>query len=126
MLYTASIAFVKLSILLFMLRIFDVKRKLRYVNYLLMFIVAAYSLACFLALAFTCQPVYYSWHLPTNPAEYANIKCFDPHTVIVASGALNIASDAAIIALPLPSILSLVMSRAKKLGVLFIFTIGTV
>jgi hypothetical protein len=67
-----------------------------------------------------CRPLAANW----DPTTQGGV-CGDRDTVYVSSGALNVMTDLMVIALPLPHILRLNLALHRKLGLLFMFSMGT-
>ncbi|KAK1558151.1 CFEM domain-containing protein [Colletotrichum navitas] len=120
LLYFFGLAFIKMSIIFLYFRIFpDEKfRKVLWAtqvfNLLLLISFAAGQLAL-------CQPLNFVWVGWTK--EFPG-KCFDRNGFIIAHGAINVALDLWMLALPLTQLYGLHMQRRKKLGVMFMFSLG--
>ncbi|KAL9024160.1 MAG: hypothetical protein Q9196_006722, partial [Gyalolechia fulgens] len=105
--YLVATICAKLSILLLYKRLFGVSTPFRYVCHTLMAVVISYGTAVALAYIFQCRPVYagWDWFYPGN--------CVSLHAIAVATGALNIATDFAIVVVPIPLVLRLQLKPAK-------------
>ncbi|KAL8942966.1 MAG: hypothetical protein Q9211_001167 [Gyalolechia sp. 1 TL-2023] len=116
--YLVATICAKLSILLLYKRLFGVSTPFRYVCHTLMAVVISYGTAVALAYIFQCRPVYagWDWFYPGN--------CVSLHAIAVATGALNIATDFAIVVVPIPLVLRLQLKPAKLVSVLAIFSTG--
>lgn len=66
-----------------------------------------------------CRPFAFNWD-PTIPGGV----CGDRNRVYVSAGVLNVVTDFMVIALPVPHILGLKLVLRRKLGLLFMFTMG--
>jgi len=115
--YNISLIFVKVSILLLYLRIFDSSRT-RYGCYILLGVVITYGAFLILSSIFSCWPIGRFWDnripghcIPGPPLWYGN-------------AAANIATDLAIFILPLKTIYGLKLPRGQKISLCFVFTLG--
>lgn len=118
--YFAAQATNKLSILLFILRIFSDNDLRKYI-YGTMGLVAAYGFAFIMATAFQCRPVNHSWLQldATHDGSCNNINLQGWFSAI-----FNIVIDLIILALPLKQLSRLNISLKKKLMVIFMFSLG--
>lgn len=116
--YLASIMFAKLSILLLYKRLFGIHRSFRYLCYALMGIVVSYCTAVILANVFQCKPIHAGWNF-FFPGD-----CLSLQDIAIATGALNIATDFAIVVAPIPLVLKLQVAPAKLVGLLAVFSTG--
>ncbi|WDK21952.1 CFEM domain-containing protein [Colletotrichum graminicola] len=120
LLYFFGLALIKISIIFLYFRIFpDGKfRKVLWatqvVNLLLLISFTAGQLAL-------CQPFNFAWVGWTKEIPG---KCFDRNKFIISHGAINVALDLWMLALPLTQLYGLRMQRRKKLGVMFMFSLG--
>ncbi|KAK1992860.1 CFEM domain-containing protein [Colletotrichum falcatum] len=119
-LYFFGLAFIKISIIFLYFRIF-LDQKFRKVlwatqvfNLLLLIAFAAGQFAL-------CQPLKLAWIGWTKEVPG---KCFDRNAFIIAHGAVNVVLDLWMLALPLTQLYGLHMQRRKKLGVMFMFSLG--
>ena len=117
-LYAVSIMLAKLSILLFYSRIFKEKRFLRWVKILIALVMVDW-LAAQLTIILECLPIQALWD-PTVSGTCINLITF-----FVASGAVNVAIDFAILVLPLPMIWSLEIERHHKYALSGVFLLGS-
>ncbi|MCJ1389690.1 hypothetical protein MMC18_002547 [Xylographa bjoerkii] len=117
-LYLASIALPKISIVALYLRIFT-SRTARFTCYLLIFIIVANWISFLFASTFQCSPIAYQWDKTIEGGT-----CFNIEAAFKASGAPNIATDAVILVLPIPTVWRLKASWIRKAGLMFIFLMG--
>lgn len=115
-LYVLGIALAKISILLFLWRIFRVEPKFRIAAWTIGTVLVVWSLITFLLGIFGCHPIKANWnvslYLDTNTHCYPKI-----YDVVNYHGFCNIITDFALLFLPLPMLWRLQMDRKKKLGV---------
>ncbi|KAJ2905737.1 hypothetical protein MKZ38_004604 [Zalerion maritima] len=119
-LYSLTLTLCKLSILIQYRAIFTAASSLtieRVCKGLMVTVVLAGTWGC-LGSTFFCVPVEYYW----GDAESG--KCMDFAGLFFSVAALNIATDIAIFALPLPSIRSLRLPRKQKIGLTVVFALG--
>ncbi|KAJ5327492.1 hypothetical protein MYU51_009151 [Penicillium brevicompactum] len=115
--YNASLAFTKFSILFQYLRIFP-GRPFRIACYVVMAIVAAYSSWAIVSGYVNCVPVAKFWNhdLPGN--------CLNFEAVWFFNASMNIATDVALLMLPMPLLSQLQLPRMQKCALIGIFAIG--
>ncbi|KAI4134657.1 MAG: hypothetical protein LQ341_005989 [Variospora aurantia] len=123
-LYILGIMFAKVSLLLFLYRVFRADRHFRIASWVIGVVVVVWSLASFLLMIFGCRPIKASWDvfLTFDRERRCNPKAYD---VINIHGFCNIFTDFGLLFLPLPSVRKLQMSLKKKLGVAAVFATGT-
>lgn len=85
------------------------------------FAVMGSSIAITFATIFPCNPVPSAWDV-TNPAP----KCIDRNAVYKATAALGAATDAMVLAVPIPIVIPLQISIRQKIGLICFFGIGGV
>ncbi len=52
-------------------------------------------------------------------------RCLNKTSLYIATGALNIITDIMVIALPIPMVLGLQMSRSRKVMLVMLFSVGS-
>jgi hypothetical protein len=124
-LYVASLACVKISLLLFLQRIFPTKVMRRVVRGLLIFVLCFGVTNVFL-FAFQCDtPEYYFTKIKGGATTNGGV-CLAPQVVYYPMAAINILTDLVIWLLPVPMIVKARLSRKEKWGLLWVFLIGGV
>ncbi|KAH8700958.1 hypothetical protein BGW36DRAFT_338843 [Talaromyces proteolyticus] len=118
LLYILTLFFTKLSVLLMQHRIFDVATHFRRWVLGLGFLVTTWFIAFFFILIFTCVPVQKRWDTDLRG------HCANRVSGSIASSVTNIASDIAIIILPLPHIWRLQLRLSEKVLLTLIFGLG--
>lgn len=109
---------IKLSLLLLFNRIFPVRR-VRIATYAVGFFVLTWMLWAGIATIAQCVPIESFWNQDV-PGHCINNDAF-----YIAAGAVNVFTDFAIIAIPIPIIWNLQkISLAQKLGFVAVFTLG--
>ncbi|CCD42306.1 hypothetical protein BofuT4_P014340.1 [Botrytis cinerea T4] len=117
--YVACLGLSKFSLLLFYNRLSPVQW-FRNAVYFLMFVVLGHSIALIFALIFLCQPLAMNWEY-----DITDGTCIDRTAIFIATAALNVATDIALLALVIPMIMDLQMPRIQKVGLIVIFMVGS-
>ncbi|USW58983.1 hypothetical protein Slin15195_G123020 [Septoria linicola] len=117
--YLAVMALAKFSILFFYLRLSREKWFTRAI-YATMGLVASFSVALMLALIFACKPFKRVWD-PTITEGY----CLNRGKMYLATAGLNAATDVIMLLLPMPMLRKLQVPRIQKIGLVAIFSIGS-
>ncbi|KAJ5144300.1 hypothetical protein N7526_001808 [Penicillium atrosanguineum] len=118
--YKALISLAKISVCLFLLRIFQ-SSIFRYITYTMIVVNSAIAVTWILVDSFHCIPVHLSW---TGWENEESGKCIDFITSTFINGFVNIAVDAIMVSMPLYEVLKLKLSLRKKLGVAVMFGMG--
>ncbi|KAI9667984.1 MAG: hypothetical protein M1821_000804 [Bathelium mastoideum] len=114
----AALTLIKISILLFYVRIFDT-RHFRPRVYIVGALVIAWFFANMFTALFQCNPIKKAW-LPTLPYGH----CINPLTYVKGVQTANITLDVIILALPVSGVWRLQMPISRKIGVAGIFLLG--
>ncbi|KAL8685821.1 MAG: hypothetical protein Q9218_007524 [Villophora microphyllina] len=122
-LYTVAITFAKLSLLLFLYRIFHVDKRFRIAAWITGAILTSWSLITILLAIFSCRPVRASWDLKVrmDPKTVCYPKSYDVENVY---GFCNVITDVVLIVMPIPLVWKMQVNRKKKLGVAMVFATG--
>ncbi|GME23397.1 putative pth11-like integral membrane protein [Neofusicoccum parvum] len=115
--YVLSLGLSKLSILAQYLRIFVARRTVQAVWVCIAF-VGAYTFQSVIVGILSCNPPAKYWD-PAVPGFCINYTVY-----YYVAASLNIITDFAIILVPIPALVSLNVSRTKKVGVMLLFSIG--
>lgn len=118
-----AISLAKLSLLLYLYRIFWVDKKFRIAAWILGTVVALWAIITVFLAMFSCRPVTASWNMTQrlDPTTVCNPKSYDVEN---AYGFCNVVSDLVLVFLPIPCIYKMQMSLKKKLGVAMVFATG--
>lgn len=121
--YTIVLPCLKISILLFYLRVFPIQ-KLRIGVVILAAASIAWGIAFFFVTIFTCTPPHYIWDV--NRAEYAKhcLPSSANRVIPIVIASTNILTDLLIIALPIPLIWNLQLSKRRLIGLRALFLLG--
>ncbi|KAF2020314.1 hypothetical protein BU24DRAFT_419859 [Aaosphaeria arxii CBS 175.79] len=126
LLYLAALCLVKLSILVFYLRL-DHRKFTKYAIYFLIFTVCGLSAATLVILLIICMPTSLYWDVAQQALHPE--KCWDLDTQQVfynAHGILNIIQDAAIYVLPMPMLWKLQIPKRQKVALVALLCVGFV
>ncbi|KAI1858472.1 uncharacterized protein JN550_012605 [Neoarthrinium moseri] len=119
-LYTFLVVFTKISILCLYIRIFTVAR-FRWLCYILVGIVVAFGISCWVSTGFNCIPITFMW----QGWDGAHVgTCMDTSKQTFALAGVNMSLDVLIFLLPIPQLLALQMNFRRKLGVILMFAVG--
>lgn len=113
----------KLSLLLFLYRIFSIDFKFRIAAWVLGVTLLVWSTVSFLLMIFGCHPVRANWNvmLYLDPKTHCYPKAYN---VLNIHGFCNIITDFGLLFLPIPMVWKLHMDLKKKLGLAAVFATG--
>lgn len=117
LLYLISVGLIKISILLFYLRIFP-RQSLRRAIWVTITICILYIIAFVTATALQCIPVRIAWEHWDGEHHW---KCLSLSAVGWSSAAINIVLDLLVMILPIREVKNLSISRWRKFGVMLMF-----
>jgi hypothetical protein len=118
LLYVITIGLVKVSILLFYLRVFPLN-SLHLASWAMIGYCVASTLAFLFVTIFQCHPIAYVWN-----EDFKGGKCVNYNTVAWANAAINIQQDLLIILLPVNALRRLQLNLKKKIGMYAMFGVG--
>lgn len=119
-LHPAAVAFPKLTVVLLYLHILTNKYE-RMVAKILVFLIFATWASFTIAAMFQCTPFAFNWD-----KSIPGGKCFNVQVYANSSSVPNIATDLAVLVLPLRTVWGLKISTGRKVGLLLIFLTGSV
>ena len=117
--YVAILGLTKLSVLVFYLGIFP-QIWFRYATYGVIGFVVISTTTISLLTVFQRRPVSYFLD-----KDIDNASCIIINALAYANSAMSMAQDIIIAALPIPALSKLRLGRKKKVGVIFMFAIGS-
>ncbi|PVH86400.1 hypothetical protein DL98DRAFT_567785 [Cadophora sp. DSE1049] len=117
--YVITLAATKISVLLLYLRIFP-HRSFRIATSATIGMIALSTTIIFFMTVFSCHPVAFFWN-----RDIRSGTCMDVNALAYANSAMSIIQDLLIVILPLPMLVKLNMGRKKKIGVGFMFAVGS-
>ncbi|KAH7024497.1 uncharacterized protein B0I36DRAFT_352728 [Microdochium trichocladiopsis] len=127
--YYVLISLLKISILLFYLRIFP-SQGFRRVTWATIAVVSLYALAFLLAHILQCQPVSFNWTQWNDPGGRPGTgpkqgRCIDNIAVARSNAVISIVLDVWMLLLPLYKVRELNTSLKKKIAISAMFFVGT-
>ncbi|KAF9873915.1 integral membrane protein [Colletotrichum karsti] len=117
--YTLCGSFAKVSLLIFYVRL-SPQRWFKCSVLITLAVIICYSLGIFFALVFACDPIAMNWD-----ATITEGTCINRPALYIATAVANIVSDIMLFALPLPIVVKLQIPRRQKIGLFFIFAVGS-
>ncbi|KAK0663734.1 hypothetical protein DIS24_g1139 [Lasiodiplodia hormozganensis] len=117
-LYAPTQGFAKLSLLLFYRRLAPFTW-FRAAIYVVMFVVVAYTLGIMFSLIFPCKPVASNWDVTIEG------ECINKAGIYIATAVINIATDLALLVLPIPVLVRLQIPRLEKVALIAMFGVGS-
>lgn len=120
--YKIQISLAKISVCLFLLRIFHT-RPFRYVTYSLIAVNASIGLTWAMVDSFRCLPTRLTW---TGWTGEESGKCINFIVSILINCLVNIFVDAVLIVLPIWEVIKLQLPLKKKIAVALMFLVGSV
>lgn len=116
--YTPLLVLVKISALLFLLRLGGTKRSVRLACKALIAFSIAQVLAFLPPTIFMCEPVQFVW------LRAGKGRCFQPDVFVVTLAATNILTDILTLLIPFIAFLGLKLSDKIRFALLTVFTLG--
>ncbi|KAL9609745.1 MAG: hypothetical protein Q9167_005515 [Letrouitia subvulpina] len=116
--YIASMAATKISILLLYRRIFPIW-KLHCVAWIVGIFIFAYSITAVFLAIFPCHPVQGVW----NPLVKAS--CNNTNTSVLTIAIFNVITDVIVLILPIPVVWGLQLPKTRRFQVMAIFLLGS-
>lgn len=117
--YGTTLGLIKISICLFLARIFSANNNFRVWAYTVIAFIAAWSVMVVLTAFVLCQPVAFNWD-NTIPGG----KCANQPAAFLAIGVLDLLVDLMVLVLPLPMIWNLQLPLGNKIALFAIFGVG--
>jgi len=116
--YPVTMGLLRISMLLFFLRIFP-DEKFRLLVKILIGYMAVHSLIFFFLVIFQCHPVRYSWDKTIDGT------CIDINATTYAGAAIVVVHDVMLLSLPLWQLRSLQLNIMKKTAAILMFIFGS-
>lgn len=118
--YNPILAIVKLSVLVFLLRLASTKTEIRYSVWIVSTFNIAEMIAVFLVVIFQCNPIASNW----DPALAPTAKCINQSAFGLTTGSLTILTDLFTLAIPVYVFVTLQIHRKTKLALIVVFLFG--
>ena len=119
LIYNPILALVKISVLVFLLRLATTRPAVRITSWILIVFTSALMVAVCFAVLFICQPIQFNWDASTPGGRCVERKSFGAST-----GALTVFTDFTTLAIPFWIFLSLRMRKKAKIALLAVFGLG--
>ncbi|KKY16133.1 putative integral membrane protein [Diplodia seriata] len=117
-LYAPTQGFAKLSLLLFYRRLAPFAW-FQAAIYAVMFVVISYTLGIMFSLIFPCKPIASNWDITIEGT------CINKTGIYIATAVINIATDIALLLLPIPILARLQIPRLEKAALIAMFGVGS-
>lgn len=124
-LYVVSLACVKISLLLFLQRIFPTVVVRRVLRGLLIFVLC-FSVTNVFLFAFQCDTPEFYFSKVRGATDARGGVCLEPQVVNYPMAAINTLTDVIIWLLPVPMIVKARLARVEKQGLVWVFLLGGV
>ncbi|KAF3007390.1 Structural maintenance of chromosomes protein 2 [Curvularia kusanoi] len=131
MFYHPLMCSIRASIIVFLFRMKDYRRRIRYSLHIVFWLNVGYTIATSLGNTLQCNPVRYAWlkpemdqYGPDGKVTIPGGKCFDSRTFVLSSCTLSIFMDLIIIPIPTIMVWDLQMSRKTKSLVVLVMSLG--
>ncbi|KAF4974248.1 hypothetical protein FZEAL_8828 [Fusarium zealandicum] len=126
-LYNPILAFVKTSVLIFLLRLGREKDNVRLAIIGLLTFNLVQTVATFLCILLQCTPISFFWESGAlNPEDIPDGYCIDQSKLYIATAALTILTDVLVLVLPFWIFLGLNMPLRVRAAVIGVFALGGV
>jgi hypothetical protein len=132
LLYNPVLGLVKWSIILFLIRLDDRRRYIRWTLIALQVFNVAHMVAVFLVVIFQCSPVNMYWnHHKTDELVEGKIvndgyTCIDQASFSLSTAGISVLTDVAILLVPIAMMWNLRMPTRRKLAGIFVLSLGWV
>lgn len=133
LIYNPILGCVKFAIILFLLRLEDQRRSIQWSLWALAAFNLGHIIAVFLVVVFQCTPVHMYWdHFKTDrvledgTVVNPNYHCIDQAAFSISTAGIAVATDIAILMVPVFIMWNLRMPLRRKLAVLFVLSLGWV
>ncbi|SPJ72475.1 related to integral membrane protein [Fusarium torulosum] len=117
--YVLCGSFAKLALLIFYLRL-SPQRWFKWAVWTAIAIICIYTVVLFCLVLFACKPMAMNWDITVTDGI-----CINQTKTYIATAAVNIISDVFLFVLPLPMVFQLQLPAKQKIGLMGIFTIGS-
>ncbi len=113
-----SYFFIKISILLFYLRVFQLQGMKRYMVYALMAYCTTYYWVGFSTVIGLCNAMNKEWDITVT------MNCFSYGKLVFAINSLDLVADTMLLAFPIPMVMKLRITSAQRIYLLAVFSAG--
>lgn len=132
LLYNPVLGLVKWSIILFLLRLDDARKSIKWTLWGLLVFNIAHMVSVFLVVVFQCSPVHMYWdHHKTDKVVDGqivndNYSCIDQASFSLSTAAIAVLTDVAILLVPIAMMWNLRMPLRRKVAVILVLSLGWV
>jgi hypothetical protein len=119
--YAPPTGLAKFVLLLFYLQLGNSSKIFKYSVYATIVITLGSNIGIFFSSIFACSPIAMGWDLSITTGT-----CINRTSLFEATAALAVICDVLIIAIPIPMVVKLKMSRSKKIGLIAMFVVGSI
>lgn len=122
-LYMVAITLAKVSLLVFLYRIFHVDKGFRITAWVTGAILGIWATTAVLLAIFACRPVKASWNLSLlmDPKTKCNPKAYNTENVY---GFCNVITDFVLMVMPIPLVWNMQLGSQRKIGIVLVFATG--
>lgn len=110
----------KLGLLIFYIKLQNRHRWYQWAVWSTIFVTVGSNLGILFSVAFACNPINMAYDITVTEGS-----CIDRPAVFKATAAFGIITDVLIFLIPIPMVMTLRLSRRKKIGLMMLFTIGS-
>ncbi|KIW80156.1 hypothetical protein Z517_06771 [Fonsecaea pedrosoi CBS 271.37] len=121
MIYIVPTMLSKMVLLIFFLKLGNRQKWYIWSIWFTMAVTVGSNIGLLLALAFGCNPIRKSWDITVTGGSCINLQA-----VYRSIAAFGIVTDVMVFLIPIPMVIGLHLSRAKKAGLFFLFGLGSV
>lgn len=132
LLYNPVLGLIKWSIIIFLMRLDDKRKSVRWVLWALWIFNLAHMISVFLVVIFQCTPVDMYWNhyksdkLVDGIIVNQGYHCIDQASFSLITAAISVLTDIAILLVPIAIMWNLRMALRRKLAVAFVLSLGWV
>jgi hypothetical protein len=132
LLYNPVLGLVKWSVVIFLMRLGDRRKMIRWTLWGLLVFNLAHMVSVFLVVVFQCSPVHMYWdHHKTDKLVHGQTvnegyACIDQASFSLSTAAIAVLTDIAILLVPIAMMWELRMPLRRKLAVVFVLSLGWV
>ncbi|KAL9001423.1 MAG: hypothetical protein Q9188_005455 [Gyalolechia gomerana] len=122
-LYMVAITLAKISLLIFLYRIFRVDKTFRIVSWVTGGILVIWGTTAVLLAIFACRPIRASWNIDLlhDPKTRCNPEAYNTENVF---GFCNVVTDFLLMIMPVPLVWNMQLDLKRKIGIVLVFATG--
>ena len=116
--YNTGLTVIKMSVLLFYVRVFGIVLVYRFIFWIVAFLIIGWGIAINFMAIFGCAPIHRAWN-PTLPGHCASLD-----QTLLGTAISNIVVDFILLVLPVPMLWRLQMETSNKIALVAVFSAG--